>query len=168
MTTRISEEKVLVQWAPYTRCDFLWYHVASWMNINFVSDLGKIATESIKYSEMFMEMKLSHTHGFKSQNTAFFRTSMSVSWWTWSYEHLLATTNIQSDVTDVKVLFIIVHCLLQTSSSISRVCSHTSSGANNVLYNIHQLDTYQVHWSVSLIKVSASVASSHSFNNITF
>jgi hypothetical protein len=83
------------------------------MIINFVSHLGKIATESTKYSEMLMEMKLSNIHGFKSQNAAFFRTSMSVSWWTWSYEHLLATTNIQSDVTDAKVLFIIVQSLLQ-------------------------------------------------------
>ena len=60
-----------------------------------------------------MELKLSHTHGFTSQNTAIFRTSRSVSWWTWFYEHLLATANIQSDVTDVKVLFIIAHSLLQ-------------------------------------------------------
>jgi hypothetical protein len=60
-----------------------------------------------------MEMKLPHAHGFKSQNTAFFRTSMSVSWWTWAYEHLLATTDIRSYVTDIKVLFIMVQSLLQ-------------------------------------------------------
>jgi len=38
---------------------------------------------------------------------------MSVSLWSWSYEHILANNDIQSYVTDIKVLFIIVQRVLQ-------------------------------------------------------